>query len=107
MILPGLLDLETPVITMYLPHTRGDEPDVAREVPISGNHLPHTRGDEPLPSNVTAQFIGICPTRVGMNRVFPFLKVSTLCICPTRVGMNRIRQGPTWWVSASAPHAWG
>ena len=63
--------LLTPKTELYLPHTRGDEPDWCIMMAMFFAHLPHTRGDEPgweLCANSNPE---ICPTRVGMNRYSP------------------------------------
>ena len=74
---------------IHLPHMRGDEPGPAARYAALRAHLPHMRGDEPWATMPEVMMRYICPTCVGMNRMWRCMTRSANSICPTCVGMNR------------------
>ena len=90
-----------------IPHTRGGEPGVGKQVYDPNMRIPHTRGGEPhMLRGYLAQPLRIPHTRGGEPPV-EWLAMLIGNVFPTRVGVNR--RPPTCWPQSPtySPHAWG
>ena len=90
-----------------LPHTRGDEPNLAARSQVETRRLPHTRGDEPdADCRTSGDGLGLPNTR-GDEPDDTMLLKGWVNVCPTRVGMNPASGRSLLPAIQFAPHAWG